>query len=68
MRAPVRVRAAGARGWARLLVARRAPFQRVDAAHAQRRAVLRRGGREHCVQEDQHENAQPESAAAQSGC
>lgn len=56
-------------GWpSRLLLARRAVFQRVDAPYAQRRAVLRRGGREHCVQENQYEHTQFESAVAQSGC
>lgn len=51
-----------------LLVARRALFQGVEAPPAQRRAVVRRGGREHCVQENEHEHAQFESAVAQSGC
>lgn len=42
-------------------------FQRGDAAQAQARRAVRRGGGEHCVQEDQYEDAQLEPATAQSG-
>lgn len=60
-----RAGAGGAPG-CRLLVARRAVVQRGDAPDAQRRAVVRRRGREHCVQEHQYQDAQLESGAAQS--
>lgn len=55
------------RGPRSLLLAGRALVQRLDAAEAQRRGVVRGRGREDRVQEDQHEDAQSESAGAQSG-
>lgn len=51
-----------------LVLAGGALVQRVDAAEGQRRGVVRRGGCEDCVQEDQHENAQSESVAAAQSC
>lgn len=58
------VRRRRGRGGARLLVARRGPGQCVRAAAAGRRAVVRRGGRQHGVQQHEHEHAQPQSAGA----
>lgn len=66
-RVPLLSPALCARAWLRLVFPGGVVLERGEAAQAQPRGVLRCGGREHCVEEDEDENTQLQPAGAQSG-